>query len=105
MAKLPHPFGYYYKSMMEGACPFCHRDDQIGISSNKEVIWCDGYENGTYLTEEACDTYASDGDGHCNYCFAGGFVNRHYPDDLVMVCERCKKAINFGTKKVSDTLF
>jgi hypothetical protein len=104
MTKLPHPFGYYYKSMMEGQCSLCH-SDQIGISKYKEVIWCDGYLSGTYLTEEACDTYAGDGQGHCKYCAAGGFVNRHYPEDLVMVCESCRKAINFKTKKVSNTLF
>jgi hypothetical protein len=57
-----------------------------------------------YLTKDACDTYASDGDGHCKYCSAGEFISRHFPDDLVMVCENCKQAINFDTQKVSKTV-
>ena len=105
MTRLPHPFGYYYKSMMDGKCPFCQEVEEIGASSDKEVIWCDGYENGTYMTKETCDINASGGQGHCKYCTAGDFVNRHYPEELVMVCESCKKAINFETKKVSDILF
>lgn len=104
MAKLPYPFSYYYKSMMEEKCPFCHGGD-ISTSKSGHVIWCDGYEDGTYIVEEACHTFAVDGEGQCNYCFAGNFVHRHYPEDLIMVCERCKIAINFEKKKISKTIF
>lgn len=61
--------------MMEGECPFCDGVDQVSISANKDVICCNGYKNGIYVTIEACDTYASDGDGSCKYCIAGGFAN------------------------------
>jgi hypothetical protein len=104
IAKLTYPYNYYYKRIMEGACPLCDGVDQISISKNKDVIWCNGYEKGMYLTEEACDTYASDGDGSCKYCVAGGFAFRHYPTDLVMVCENCRQAINFETKTISKIL-
>lgn len=100
--KLSYPFSYFYKCMMDRMCPFCQRVDGIGISKHKEVVWCD---YGTYLTKDACDTYASDGEGHCKYCSAGDFVSRQFPEELVMVCENCKKAINFDRQEVTDTLF
>jgi hypothetical protein len=102
MAKLPHPYSYYFKSMIDGKCPFCHGGD-IYTTDNKDVIWCDGYDNGTYVAAETCELFASE--GQCNNCSEWEFVHRHYPNDLVMVCERCKIAINFGTQKVSKTLF
>ncbi len=107
-SKLPHPFSYYYKSISEGKCPLCRSDD-IKDSRNGEVIWCDGYLNGGYVAEAACEAYAADSlnheEGHCRTCASAGYVNRHYPNDLVIVCEDCRKAINFDKQQVSEILF
>lgn len=104
--KLKYPFNYYWKSYTEWSCPFCGSHGNIYSTDNLDIIFCDGYGNGGYITSYADEVYAHDRNGQCDPCVDCGFLHRNIVEkEIVYLCENCAHGVNFTKMELITDLF
>jgi len=104
---LSFPFNDYWKSYLDGECPFC-KSKRLVCSTNGDLFWCRAYC--TYVSDGVCECYASVNEGKCDNCCDNcgqiiDYIFREEVEDEVIFCEDCHHGVNFTEIKIVTDLF